>query len=150
MAGARSRADADDAGEFDAFIKSEIATQAALAKAAGLETELIGNEGEDGMKRLTALTAVGARLAVGGTAPAQDKYPSKPVKIIVPYAPAARPTSPSASSASRSGRILGQRLRDREQAGRVRRARHRGNGARAARRLHDARSAMSRPMRLPR
>jgi tripartite-type tricarboxylate transporter receptor subunit TctC len=38
------------------------------------------------MKRLTLLIAALA-LAVGGTALAQDKYPSKPVKIIVPYAP---------------------------------------------------------------
>ena len=38
------------------------------------------------MKRLTLLISALA-LAVSGTAFAQDKYPSKPVKIIVPYAP---------------------------------------------------------------
>jgi len=39
------------------------------------------------MKRLTlALLSVFA-LAIGGAAVAQDKYPSKPVKILVPYAP---------------------------------------------------------------
>jgi len=34
------------------------------------------------------------------TASAQDKYPSKPVKIVVPYAPAVQPTSWPAFSAS--------------------------------------------------
>jgi tripartite-type tricarboxylate transporter receptor subunit TctC len=38
------------------------------------------------MTRLTLLLSTLA-LAVGGPALAQDKYPSKPVKIIVPYAP---------------------------------------------------------------
>jgi tripartite-type tricarboxylate transporter receptor subunit TctC len=38
------------------------------------------------MKRLTLLISALA-LALSGTAFAQDKYPSKPVKIIVPYAP---------------------------------------------------------------
>jgi tripartite-type tricarboxylate transporter receptor subunit TctC len=39
------------------------------------------------MKFLTALTATALALALGGPASAQDKYPSKPVKIVVPYAP---------------------------------------------------------------
>jgi tripartite-type tricarboxylate transporter receptor subunit TctC len=39
------------------------------------------------MKRLTLLLLSTLALAVGGPALAQDKYPSKPVKIIVPYAP---------------------------------------------------------------
>ena len=39
------------------------------------------------MKRLTLLLLSTLALAVGGPASAQDKYPSKPVKIIVPYAP---------------------------------------------------------------
>lgn len=38
------------------------------------------------MKKLTLMIAALA-LTVSGTAFAQDKYPSKPVKIIVPYAP---------------------------------------------------------------
>jgi tripartite-type tricarboxylate transporter receptor subunit TctC len=39
------------------------------------------------MTRLTLLLLSTLALAVGGPALAQDKYPSKPVKIIVPYAP---------------------------------------------------------------
>jgi tripartite-type tricarboxylate transporter receptor subunit TctC len=39
------------------------------------------------MKRLTWLLLSTLALAIGGPALAQDKYPSKPVKIIVPYAP---------------------------------------------------------------
>ena len=39
------------------------------------------------MKRLTLMLLSGFALAIGGTAVAQDKYPSKPVKIVVPYAP---------------------------------------------------------------
>ena len=39
------------------------------------------------MKRLTWLLLSTLALAIGGPALAQDKYPSKPVKIVVPYAP---------------------------------------------------------------
>jgi tripartite-type tricarboxylate transporter receptor subunit TctC len=39
------------------------------------------------MKRLTFAMLTAVAVAVGGSAVAQDKYPSKPVKIIVPYAP---------------------------------------------------------------
>ena len=39
------------------------------------------------MKRLTLVLLSTLALAVGGPAVAQDKYPSKPVKIVVPYAP---------------------------------------------------------------
>ena len=39
------------------------------------------------MKRLTLMLLSTLALAIGGPAVAQDKYPSKPVKIIVPYAP---------------------------------------------------------------
>src|SRR5215211_7138138 len=38
------------------------------------------------MKRVSLLLAA-VLLACAGTAHAQDKYPSKPVKIVVPYAP---------------------------------------------------------------
>jgi tripartite-type tricarboxylate transporter receptor subunit TctC len=39
------------------------------------------------MKRLMVALLAGLPLAFGGAALAQDKYPSKPVKIVVPYAP---------------------------------------------------------------
>jgi tripartite-type tricarboxylate transporter receptor subunit TctC len=39
------------------------------------------------MKRSTLLLLSMLALALGGPAVAQDKYPSKPVKIVVPYAP---------------------------------------------------------------
>jgi tripartite-type tricarboxylate transporter receptor subunit TctC len=39
------------------------------------------------MKRLTLMLLSIFALAIGGAAVAQDKYPSKPVKILVPYAP---------------------------------------------------------------
>ena len=38
------------------------------------------------MKRLILMLSALALAAAGGAA-AQDKYPSKPVKILVPYAP---------------------------------------------------------------
>ena len=55
------------------------------------------------MKRfmLAALSAL--CLAVTGTAQAQDKYPSKPVKIIVPYAPG--------GATDIVARILGEQMR---------------------------------------
>jgi len=39
------------------------------------------------MKRLMVTLLAGLPLAFGGAALAQEKYPSKPVKIVVPYAP---------------------------------------------------------------
>src|SRR6185312_7126441 len=39
------------------------------------------------MKRMTLALLSVLSLVVGGAAAAQDKYPSKPVKILVPYAP---------------------------------------------------------------
>jgi tripartite-type tricarboxylate transporter receptor subunit TctC len=39
------------------------------------------------MKRLALALLPALALATGGVAEAQDKYPSKPVKIVVPYAP---------------------------------------------------------------
>jgi tripartite-type tricarboxylate transporter receptor subunit TctC len=56
------------------------------------------------MKRLSSILLSALCLAVGaGTAAAQDKYPSKPVKIIVPYAPGGATDIVS--------RILGEQLR---------------------------------------
>ena len=76
--------------EFDALIKKEIAATPCWRKRPGCNQSRIGehkNATEDDMKRLTLLLLSTLALAVGGPALAQDKYPSKPVKIIVPYAP---------------------------------------------------------------
>src|SRR5690349_3569032 len=43
---------------------------------------------ENGMKRLSVLLLAAIALMVGGlAAAAQDKYPSKPVKVVVPFGP---------------------------------------------------------------
>ena len=39
------------------------------------------------MKRLMVALSTAFALMFAGAAVAQDKYPSKPVKIVVPYAP---------------------------------------------------------------
>src|SRR5688500_9050306 len=39
------------------------------------------------MQRLSWLIASAIVLALGGGAVAQEKYPSKPVRVLVPYAP---------------------------------------------------------------
>ena len=39
------------------------------------------------MKRIVLFTAVLCLAFANGAACAQDKYPAKPVKIVVPYAP---------------------------------------------------------------
>ena len=61
------------------------------------------------MKRLTLLM-LSALLALGGAAVAQDKYPSKPVKIIVPYAPGGATDITSRLFGEQLKNILGQQF----------------------------------------
>jgi tripartite-type tricarboxylate transporter receptor subunit TctC len=62
------------------------------------------------MKRLTLALLSAAALAIGGTAVAQDKYPSKPVKIIVPYAPGGATDITSRLFGEQLKNILGQQF----------------------------------------
>src|SRR4030081_2924032 len=59
---------------------------------------------EDGMKRALLAMVSAACLALGGASgQAQDKYPTKPVKILVPYAPG--------GATDIVARIIGEQLR---------------------------------------
>ncbi len=62
------------------------------------------------MMRLTLALLSAAALAVGGAAVAQDKYPSKPVKIIVPYAPGGATDITSRLFGEQLKNILGQQF----------------------------------------
>ncbi len=63
------------------------------------------------MKRLTLTLLAAASVVVGGiTAGAQDKYPSKPVKIIVPYAPGGATDITSRLFGEQLKNILGQQF----------------------------------------
>jgi tripartite-type tricarboxylate transporter receptor subunit TctC len=61
------------------------------------------------MKRLTLVIAALA-LSVSGAAFAQDKYPSKPIKIIVPYAPGGATDITSRLFGEQFKAILGQQV----------------------------------------
>jgi tripartite-type tricarboxylate transporter receptor subunit TctC len=60
------------------------------------------------MKRLLLLSAI--CLAFAGTAGAQDKYPSKPIKIVVPYAPGGATDITSRLFGEQLKNILGQQV----------------------------------------
>ena len=62
------------------------------------------------MKRLTLAVLSALSLVVGGAAAAQDKYPSKPVKIIVPYAPGGATDITSRLFGEQLKNILGQQF----------------------------------------
>jgi tripartite-type tricarboxylate transporter receptor subunit TctC len=62
------------------------------------------------MKRFTLALLSAATLAIGGTAVAQDKYPSKPVKIIVPYAPGGATDITSRLFGEQLKNLLGQQF----------------------------------------
>jgi len=56
------------------------------------------------MKRLCTMLLLACSLAAGLAAQAQDKYPSRPVKILVPYGPG--------GATDIAARILGENIRD--------------------------------------
>jgi tripartite-type tricarboxylate transporter receptor subunit TctC len=62
------------------------------------------------MKRFTLALLSAATLAIGGTAVAQDKDPSKPVKIIVPYAPGGATDITSRLFGEQLKNLLGQQF----------------------------------------
>jgi len=62
------------------------------------------------MKRLTLVLLSALALAYVGPAAAQDKYPSKPVKIIVPYAPGGGTDITSRLFGDQLKNILGQQF----------------------------------------
>jgi tripartite-type tricarboxylate transporter receptor subunit TctC len=62
------------------------------------------------MKRLTLALLSAAAFAFAGPAAAQDKYPSKPVKIIVPYAPGGATDITSRLFGEQLKNLLGQQF----------------------------------------
>ena len=130
--------------EFDAFVKDDIVTQGALAKAAGpaSRTELQGTREQPGrrretdMKRLTAAVAV-RRLRLPSPAPQMRRTNIRRSRSRSSclMRRAVRPTSRRAlrRAAEEHPRPA---VRGREQARRVRHPRHRGNGPLEAGRLH--------------
>jgi tripartite-type tricarboxylate transporter receptor subunit TctC len=62
------------------------------------------------MKRQTAALLAAFSLVIAGSAVAQDKYPSKPVKIIVPYAPGGATDITSRIFGEQLKNILGQQF----------------------------------------
>jgi tripartite-type tricarboxylate transporter receptor subunit TctC len=62
------------------------------------------------MTRKTVLLTAALALAAGGPALAQDKYPSKPIKIVVPYAPGGATDITSRLFGDQFKNILGQQV----------------------------------------
>jgi tripartite-type tricarboxylate transporter receptor subunit TctC len=62
------------------------------------------------MKRLTLALLSAVAFAIAGPAAAQDKYPSKPVKIIVPYAPGGATDITSRLFGEQLKNLLGQQF----------------------------------------
>ena len=62
------------------------------------------------MTRTMVMLMAALALAAGGTAWAQDKYPSKPIKIVVPYAPGGATDITSRLFGDQFKNILGQQV----------------------------------------
>jgi tripartite-type tricarboxylate transporter receptor subunit TctC len=62
------------------------------------------------MTRTMMVLTAALALAAGGTALAQDKYPSKPIKIVVPYAPGGATDITSRLFGDQFKNILGQQV----------------------------------------
>jgi len=65
------------------------------------------------MKALRSILAASLVLVVGsaaGAAPAQDKWPAKPIRMIVPFTPGAASDVMGRIVATRLGEILGQQI----------------------------------------
>ena len=88
------------------------------------------------MKRLTLVLLSTLALAAAVPAMAQDKYPSKPVKIVVPYAPGGGTDITARVFGEQLKNILGQQFVVENKPGAFGILGDRGNGARAAGRLH--------------
>src|SRR4029079_13198922 len=67
-------------------------------------------QGRNDMTPKTVLLTAALALAAGGPALAQDKYPSKPIKIVVPYAPGEPTDSTSRLFGDQFKNILGQQV----------------------------------------
>ena len=102
------------------------------------------------LTRRHAAACVLAVLSAGGSAFAQDKYPSKPVTIIVPQAPGGANDAIARIVAQKLGEAHGPTVHRRQQARRRRQHRHRGRRQGQERRLHAAAQPQQRARHQPR
>ena len=98
--------------EFDALVRRGHRRQRRARQGGGPQTELARhnrNLRRNGHET-TDHAGCGDRRCAGGTAAAQDKYPSKPIKIVVPYAPGGATDITSRLFGEQLKNILGQQV----------------------------------------